>query len=382
MIRISSDFDAGNISCLSSDKASDIQLEIEKDTNSHFYQWFYFRMTGARDQACSLKILNAGGAAYPGGWDGYQAVASYDRENWFRVPTTSYDGKTLTIDITPGYNSIYFAYFAPYSMERHADLVAEVQHASHVDLEVLGKTLDGQDMDLLVIGEPNENKQDRNKKACWIIGRQHPGESMTEFWMEGFLERLLDENDPIARELLKKAVFYVVPNMNPDGSRRGNLRVNAIGANLNREWQAPSLEKSPEVYHVRNKMMETGVDFMFDIHGDEAIPHNFIAGTHGIPSFDDRLLNLLDRFKAYYMEANPDFQVTHGYPQNEPGKGNPAMCGNNTAETHDCLAMTLEMPFKDTDDNPDEFEGWSPDRSVKLGASSLDPLYRLIDDLR
>ncbi len=382
MIRISSDFDAGNISCLSSDKASDIQLEIEKDTNSHFYQWFYFRMTGARDQACSLKILNAGGAAYPGGWDGYQAVASYDRENWFRVPTTSYDGKTLTIDITPGYNSIYFAYFAPYSMERHADLVAEVQHASHVDLEVLGKTLDGQDMDLLVIGEPNENKQDRNKKACWIIGRQHPGESMTEFWMEGFLERLLDENDPIARELLKKAVFYVVPNMNPDGSRRGNLRVNAIGANLNREWQAPSLEKSPEVYHVRNKMMETGVDFMFDIHGDEAIPHNFIAGTHGIPSFDDRLLNLLDRFKAYYMEANPDFQVTHGYPQNEPGKGNPAMCGNNTAETHDCLAMTLEMPFKDTDDNPDEFEGWSPDRSAKLGASSLDPLYRLIDDLR
>ncbi len=377
MIRISSNFDAGNISCLSSDKASDIQLEIEKDTNSHFYQWFYFRMTGARDQACSLKILNAGGAAYPAGWEGYQTVASYDRENWFRIPTTTYDGETLTIDITPGYNSIYFAYFAPYSMERHADFIAEVQHASFVDLEVLGKTLDGQDIDLLTIGEP-----DKNKKACWIIGRQHPGESMTEFWMEGFLERLLDENDPIARELLKKAVFYVVPNMNPDGSQRGNLRVNAIGANLNREWQAPSLEKSPEVYHVRNKMMETGVDFMFDIHGDEAIPHNFIAGTHGIPSFDDRLLSLIDRFKAYYMEANPDFQITHGYPQNTPGNGNLTMCGNNTAETHDCLAMTLEMPFKDTDDNPNEFEGWSPDRSMKLGASSLDPLYRLIDDLR
>ncbi|WP_020593559.1 M14 family metallopeptidase [Kiloniella laminariae] len=377
MIRISSNFDAGNIRCLACDTSTDIQLEIEADSNSHFYQWFYFRLTGAQDQSCHLKILNAGGAAYPAGWEGYQAVASYDRETWFRVPNTSFDGQILNIEITPAYNSIYFAYFAPYSMERHADLIADAQHSSLASLEILGKTIDGQDIDLLTVGE-----SDGDKKACWIIARQHPGESMTEYWMEGFLDRLLDENDPVARELLKKAVFYIVPNMNPDGSRRGNLRVNASGANLNREWQAPSPEKSPEVYYVRKRMMETGVDFLFDIHGDEAIPHNFIAGTHGIPSFDDRLLNLLDRFKAYYREANPDFQTTHGYPQNAPGQGNLTMCGNNTAETHDCLSMTLEMPFKDTADNPDEFEGWSPDRSIKLGASSLDPLYRLIDDLR
>ncbi|WP_417453233.1 M14-type cytosolic carboxypeptidase [Kiloniella sp.] len=377
MIRVSSNFDAGNIRCLSCDNPSDIQLEIESDTNSHFYQWFYFRLSGGLDQNCTLKILNAGGAAYPGGWENYQAVASYDRETWFRVPTTSYDGQTLTIEFTPGYNSVYFAYFAPYSMERHADLIAEAQHGQGVNLDVLGQTIDGQDIDLLTIGEA-----DKNKKSCWVIGRQHPGESMTEFWMEGFLGRLLDENDAIARELLKKAVFYVVPNMNPDGSRRGNLRVNAVGSNLNREWQAPSLEKSPEVYYVREKMMETGVDLMFDIHGDEAIPHNFIAGTHGIPSFDDRLLNLLNRFQTYYMEANPDFQTTHGYPQNEPGNANLTICSNNTAETHDCLSMTLEMPFKDTADAPNEFEGWSPDRSEKLGASSLDPIYRIIDDLR
>ena len=28
--------------------------------------------------------------------------------------------------------------------------------------------------------------------------------------------------------------------MNPDGSVRGNLRTNAAGANLNREWMTPS----------------------------------------------------------------------------------------------------------------------------------------------
>ena len=72
--------------------------------------------------------------------------------------------------------------------------------------------------------------------------------------------------------------------MNPDGSRRGHLRTNAAGVNLNREWHAPSAEKSPEVLAVRNAMDETGVDFAMDVHGDEAIPANFLAGFEGIPS--------------------------------------------------------------------------------------------------
>ena len=63
----------------------------------------------------------------------------------------------------------------------------------------------------------------------------------------GFLERLLDSHSALARHALQKAVFYIVPNMNPDGSWRGHLRTNAAGANLNREWAKPSLETSPEV---------------------------------------------------------------------------------------------------------------------------------------
>ena len=38
-----------------------------------------------------------------------------------------------------------------------------------------------------------------------------------------------------------------MPNVNPDGSIRGHLRTNAVGANLNREWKEPTPERSPEV---------------------------------------------------------------------------------------------------------------------------------------
>lgn len=54
--------------------------------------------------------------------------------------------------------------------------------------------------------------------------------------MRGFLHRLLDRDDTLARSLLRHATFRLVPCMNPDGAFRGHLRTNAGGANLNREW--------------------------------------------------------------------------------------------------------------------------------------------------
>src|SRR4029078_5698761 len=90
--------------------------------------------------------------------------------------------------------------------------------------------------------------------------------------------------------------FRVVPNMNPDGSRRGHLRTNAVGANLNREWHAPTAERSPEVLCGANAMDGTGVDFAMDVHGDEAIPANFLAGFEGIPSHTGRQQKFFEVF--------------------------------------------------------------------------------------
>ena len=65
--------------------------------------------------------------------------------------------------------------------------------------------------------------------------------------MQGLLNRLHDQHDALSKKLLRDAVFYVIPNMNPDGTWRGHLRTNAAGANLNREWAHPTAEQSPEV---------------------------------------------------------------------------------------------------------------------------------------
>ena len=375
-MKISSNFDSGNIKVIEATDPLNIQLEINKDHQSEFYQWFHFRLETTPYQLHKLNINELDKSAYPDGWEGYQAVASYDRQTWFRV-ASSYENGTLSFEIEPECGSVYFAYFAPYSYDRHLDLLSWAQSQGACQLITLGETLDGRDMSVLKIGEPSEDK-----KTIWITARQHPGETMAQWYVEGLMHKLLDDEDPHAAALLSKAVFYVVPNMNPDGSARGHLRTNAKGVNLNREWQTPSMENSPEVYLVLNKMREAGLDMHLDIHGDEAIPYNFVAGSEGIPSYDERLKGLEDSFKAALLTITPEFQDEHGYPKDEPGQANLTVGSSATAEEFKALTYTIEMPFKDNNDLPDPDYGWSDRRSYQFGQDTLAAIVNVVDDLR
>ncbi|WP_427981801.1 M14 family metallopeptidase [Agarivorans sp.] len=362
---LSDKFDSGNIESVDLSDPQNLQLAIKRDNQSDFFQWFHFRFEAELDKHYRFNIINAGQSAYPQAWKGYHVVASYDREQWFRIDS-EFDGQQLSFGVLLEQNSIYFAYFTPYSYERHQDLIHGCLSDERVSLNTLGQTLDGRDMSLLTIGDA-----ELAKNKVWVIARQHPGESMAEWFIEGMLARLLDQDNPLAITLLKDTVFYVVPNMNPDGSVRGHLRTNAVGTNLNREWQNPSMERSPEVFLVRQKMLELGGDLFLDIHGDEELPYNFVAGCEGIPSYDQRHQLLEDTFKQAFKAISPDFQDTHGYPKNKPGEANLNIAAAWLGEQFKTLSYTIEMPFKDNADLPDPDFGWSAERSMQLGADVL-----------
>ncbi|KFC67775.1 MULTISPECIES: M14 family metallopeptidase [Massilia] len=371
-IKISSQFDAGAIEVVNATSANAIDLNIRKDSHADIVQWFYFRLQGAQGQACTIRFLNAAQAAYPAGWEGYQAMASYDRVNWFRVPT-SYDGKVMTIEHTPGMDSVYYAYFEPYSWERHLELLDRAQMAENVRMLDLGSTVDGRDLNMLVIGEPSPEK-----KKVWVIARQHPGETMAEWFVEGMLDALLDPAHPFGRQLLKESVFYVVPNMNPDGSVRGNLRTNAAGANLNREWMNPSMERSPEVFLVLKKMHETGVDLCLDVHGDEGLPYVFVAGSESLPTWTEAQAAQQQRFIEDFKIASPDFQDVHGYGKTPFTDETLTMGSSHITHAFGCLSLTLELPFKDNANDPDPQVGWDGARSARLGAAVLQPVLNAV----
>lgn len=375
-MHISSQFDSGNIRVIQADNANDIVLAINKDNQSDFYQWFHFRLQGEVNQVHNLRITDLAKSAYPKGWDGYNVCASYDRQTWFRVDS-EFDGDNLSFSLALEHSHVYFAYFTPYSYERHLDLLSDAQNAPQCELRFLGETLDGRDVSLLVIGE-----EDESKRKIWVTARQHPGESMAEWCAEGVINRLLDDQDGIARALLNDAVFYIVPNMNPDGSVRGHLRTNAAGANLNREWATPTLEQSPEVYYVLNAMRETGVDMYLDLHGDEALPYNFVAGSEGITAYSERLAGLENGFKQALLQTTPEFQDEFGYAKDAPGEANLTIASNAVGQEFECLAYTVEMPFKDNNNLPDPVYGCSVQRCRQLGEDLLIAVRAVVSKLR
>ena len=370
-LTVSTAFDGGNIRLVAVE-GDRLDLEILRDNQSDFYQWFYFRLLGGAGRTLTMRILNAAGSAYPQGWSGYRACVSEDRQSWRRTETGYADG-VVTITHRPDRDSSWIAYFAPYPMERHHDLVARTLQAEGVGYASLGKTLDGQELDCLSLGD--------GPRQVWLFARQHPGESMAEYWIEGALAMLTDPDDPIARHLRASARFHIVPNANPDGSRRGHLRTNAIGVNLNREWHAPSLERSPEVFHLRAAMDRTGVDFAIDVHGDETIPYVFLAGFEGIAAPSEAQLLHFAAYSAALAARTADFQTKHGYGAVPRGQANMSMATNQIAARYGAVSMTLEMPFKDNADQPDPLEGWSPARSRQLARDCLAALAGIVDSL-
>ena len=369
-ISINAAFDSGNIVVEQIDDTS-ARLSIRKDRDSDFYQWFHFRVACSVGDMLELAITGLSDSAYPEGWPGYAVCASRDREHWFRLDT-DYDAATGTLTVRHSAEGplLWLAYFAPYSMERHHDLIASAAECDGVTYRCLGTSLEGQPIDCLEMGT--------GATQVWLYARQHPGESMAEWWMEGALDMLTDPADPHARSLRDKCRFHIVPNMNPDGSRRGHLRTNFAGVNLNREWDNPSAERSPEVLCVRGAMDESGVDWAMDVHGDEAIPAVFLAGFEGIPSLKAEQMAKYKAYEAALAAHTPDFQTELGYAESAPGKANLSMSTTQLAERFGAVSMTLEMPFKDNRDLPDPVQGWSPERSKLLAHACLVTLDRML----
>lgn len=372
-LSIDAGFDSGNIDVLGIEGRT-ARLAIRRDKDSEFFQWFHFRASASAGEEIVLKITGLNASAYPGGWPDYNACVSEDRDYWARADSTfdkDEEGGTMTIRYLPASDICWFAYFAPFSMERHHDLVAETASCEGVDYVRLGTTLDGQSIDCLEMGEGDVQ--------VWLYARQHPGETQAEWWIEGALECLTDHADPVARALRAKCRIHVVPNCNPDGSRRGHLRTNAVGTNLNREWAEPTAEKSPEVLAIRNRMDETGVHFAMDVHADEAIPAVFIAGFDGIPAWTQAQGDGYDRYQRILDRRTPDFQTKLGYPKAAAGKANLSMSTNQLAQRFGAVAMTLEMPYKDLVDFPEPEQGWSPERCKLLGRECMAALVEWLE---
>lgn len=169
-----------------------------------------------------------------------------------------------------------------------------------------------------------------------------------------------------------------------------------------------------QYYIFTNTYQFTFTDAFLDVHGDEVLPYNFLAGsgeyTHlfshllnntfnidnliydfsfdlhhkqeGCPNWSERLEILHGAFLSKYSTTNSDMQIPVAYEPEEKGQGRLNVCSNQIAFRYDCLSATLEMPFKDCLSNPDPERGWNGARAAMLGSSVIEALVHVGPYLR
>lgn len=377
-MEIDAGFDGGSIEVDGEAIGSspEVPLRLRADSAADLRQWFCFRSSGDPGELRAFRVVNAGEAEYPDGWDDYRVCASYDGEDWFRV-ATRYEGGSLRFRHRSSRRSITFAAYAPYPLARQRRLLGWARRSERARVDVIGETVDGRDLSLITLG-----REGPSALHVWMIARQHPGETMASWCAEGIVLRLLDEGDPVTSALLEDAVIHVVPCVNIDGGVRGNHRTNASGRDLNRSWDDPDPVLAPEVFSLRRAIAERGVDMFLDLHGDEALPYVFAAGCEGNPGYTPRLRALESDFAVTLEAADPSFQRVKGYDIDPPGEADLSCAANWIAERYDCLSLTLEMPFKDDANHPSYRRGWSPGRSESLGRALLEATLVMLPDLR
>jgi murein tripeptide amidase MpaA len=90
-----------------------------------------------------------------------------------------------------------------------------------------------------------------------------------------------------------------------------------------------------------------------------------------LPGFTETQAKEQAAFIESFKLASPDFQDVHGYESSKYQTDALKLASKYVGNEFGCLSLTLEMPFKDNDNLPDERVGWNGERSAALGAAML-----------
>ncbi|XP_036433060.1 cytosolic carboxypeptidase-like protein 5 [Colossoma macropomum] len=185
----------------------------------------------------------------------------------------------------------YFAFCYPFSYTDCQDMLLQLDQrllsSSHAlgpcspaeslyyHRELLCYSLDGHRVDLLTVTschgmlEEREPRLDKlfpdhstprphrfaGKRVFFLSSRVHPGETPSSFVFNGFLNFILNQDDPRAQTLRRIFVFKLIPMLNPDGVFRGHYRTDSRGVNLNRQYMSPSAELHPSIYGAKSLLL-------------------------------------------------------------------------------------------------------------------------------
>ena len=140
----------------------------------------------------------------------------------------------------------------------------------------------------------------------YIVARQHPGETIGSWMVEGLLKEYFNGTSipPLKLKQIKNLfTITIVVMANPVGVDMGHWYTNKKGQNLNRSWLH---NKTPEINNIKKIVKKDGVLYL-DLHGDEGSMKHFITGC------DLKNNSVYEFFNKKMNKFCPNYQLNDYY---------------------------------------------------------------------
>jgi hypothetical protein len=196
-----------------------------RDTEGHWFYWcFRVRNAGGHTllfRFTNVDVIGARGPAF--------SVDGGNRWSWLGL--SSVQGASFGFDFSADQNEVFFCMTIPY-LEKNLNLFLKRHEGEeHLKREVLCRTNNRKDAEVISIGRPTGNYDHR----LVFTARHHCCESLASYTLEGIMDTALGE-DALGEWYRDHVEILAVPFMDKDGVEQGDQGKNRRPHDHNRDY--------------------------------------------------------------------------------------------------------------------------------------------------
>ena len=237
------------------DNTAKLSLKKEKD---HYGFYYNFKVKNDSEKEGIVYIDNIKKSAY---YNPNVVILPYVREqdgNWVKMPQERYiiEGDRIKL-IVPPKSSMEISLVPRYTKDNLKKFIDTIKHYPNVKIE-----------DRIL---PQIEIGSSEAPTFVIIGRQHPGETLSSFFIEEIIKSILDN-----KKLQEQYRFIFFPIVNEQGVEQGNHRYFG-NIDYNRSWNKKDAPK--EIQYIKEQLSKCNLKAFIDVHNDEISKEGYIRVT-------------------------------------------------------------------------------------------------------
>ena len=276
-MQIINNYPGSAVEILNVDNANNIAyLSLKKEHNSYSH-YYNFKVIND-DKKGEIHLANVGFSPYVKD----QPTVPYLRKDnhWSVFPSAdfSYKNGEVVLNVAP-YANYEISLYPSYTKKDLRELLLKINKYNFITINEIEKLA----LTEIIIG-------DLTLPTVLVIGRQHPGETLSSFFIEGMIEAIIANV-----ELLTKYCFVFYPIINVKGVEQGNHRF-SNGIDYNRIWNEKQLPA--EIAYLKAKLNNYNLISFIDIHNDEISTIDYVRSNFDLSTLAiDNMLVLKDYSK-------------------------------------------------------------------------------------